>query len=164
MTFREYSNDDGWVTIDYASTWGYGYDFMLDAAGVLLSDFGEDLQWFGKARLGGMPFTVITEDVMAAKGKLRDCPALSEECGAVSVAGFSNVMECPFRVTFYNQTNAVRLEIPLSQMPEDHPARKRFDEKEDGFEHTFDCYMDSVEIKAYCADTERRVRAELAEK
>lgn len=162
MTFKKYLNDDGWVAIDYAATWRYGYDFMLDAAGVLLADFGDDLQWFGKARIANAPFTVITEDVMAAKGKLRECGALSEECGTISIAGFSNVMECPFRVTFYNQTNAVRLEIPLSQMPEDAPARRRFEERPEGFEHTFDCYMDSVEIKAYCADTERRVRAKLA--
>lgn len=156
MTLKSFEEDGGWLTIDYAATWNYGYDFMLDAARVLLEDFGNDLQRFGKAEIAGEKTAAITDEVMECGGRLRKCDALADECGVISVAGISRVMECPLQITFYNQTNAVVLDIPIAQMPEDHPARQRFDRKVEGYEHTFDCYMDSIEIKAYCADTERR--------
>lgn len=156
MTLKAFKGDNGWITVDYAATWRYGYDFMLDAAQVLLADFGDDLQRFAKAEIAGSEFVNITDKIDSCGGKVRECPALGDECGVIAVAGISKVMQCPMQVIFYNQTNAIGLDIPVSQMPEDHPARKIFDERKPGFEHTFDCYMDSVEIKAYCADTERR--------
>ncbi|MDE7229894.1 MAG: hypothetical protein K2N56_05375 [Oscillospiraceae bacterium] len=153
MTLKGFNEDNGWISVDYAGTWRYGYDFMLDAAQVLLGDFGDDLQRFAKAEIAGGEFINITDKIGK---KVRDCEELSKECGVIAVAGISKVMQCPLQVIFYNQTNAVGLDVPVSQMPEDHPARKIFDERKPGYEHTFDCYMDSVEIKAYCADTERR--------
>lgn len=153
MTLKAFKEDGGWIAVEYAATWRYGYDFMLDAAQVLLKDFGDDLQRFAKAGIAGGEFINITDNI----GKnVRECPALRDECGVIAVAGISHVMECPMQIIFYNQTNAVGLDIPISQMPEDHPGRKFFDERKDQYEHTFDCYMNSVEIKAYCADTERR--------
>ena len=153
MTLKAFKEDNGWIAADYAATWRYGYDFMLDAAQVLLADFGDDLQRFAKAEISGSEFINITDKIGE---NVRDCEALNKECGVIAVAGISKVMQCPMQIIFYNQTNAVGLDIPILQMPEDHPARKIFDERKDGYEHTFDCYMDSVEIKAYCADTERR--------
>lgn len=156
MTFKKFSGENGWISIDYAATWKYGYDFMLDAAQAILSDFGEDLQRFAKAEIAGGTFVEIVDAVTMCGGKLLECRALADECGVIAVAGISRVMECPLQIIFYNQTNAVELDIPISQIPASHPARKIFDERGDQFEHVFDCYMDSVEIKAYCADTERR--------
>ncbi len=159
MKFKAFKEDGGWISVDYAATWRYGYDFMLDAAQVILSDFGGDLQRFARADIAGGKFVEIIDEVNACGGKLRECKALEDECGVIAIAGISGVMECPMQIIFYNQTNVVGLDIPLSQIPESHPARKIFDERRDQkeqFEHTFDCYMDSIEIKAYCADTERR--------
>lgn len=164
MTLKEFNEENGWVSVDYAATWKYGYDFMLDAAQVILADFGDDLQRFAKAEIAGSELSDILEEVGACGGKLRECEALSKECGVIAVAGYSSVMECPIQIIFYNQTNAVGVDIPISQMPESHPARKIFDERKDGYEHTFDCYMNSIEIKAYCSDTRRRTLAELNEK
>ncbi len=156
MTFKAYKEDGGWISIDYTATWRYGYDFMLDAAQVILSDFGGDLQRFAKAEIAGGKFVEIMDEVNACGGDLRRCKALEDECGVIAVAGISSVMECPMQIIFYNQTNAVGLDIPLSQIPESHPAREIFDEHGDQNKHVFDCYMNSIEIKAYCADTERR--------
>ena len=154
MTLKAFNEENGWISVDYAATWRYGYDFMLDAAQVLIEDFGDDLQRLAKAEISGGEFVNIT-DKFGGKN-IRGCEALRKECGVIAVAGISKVMQCPMQIIFYNQTNAVGLDIPISQIPEDHPARKIFDERKDQYEHTFDCYMDSVEIKAYCADTERR--------
>lgn len=164
MTFKKFSGENGWISIDYAATWKYGYDFMLDAAQAILKDFGDDLQRFATAEIAGGELVNITDKVgeSGKLGRLRECRALADEFGVIAVAGISGVMECPLQITFYNQTNAVGLDIPISQIPASHPARKIFDERGDQFEHVFDCYMDSIEIKAYCADTERRVKAELS--
>ena len=164
MTFKGFKEENGWLTIDYAATWRYGYDFMLDAAQNILADFGSDLQRVAKAELAGVPFIEIMDDVISCGGRLRECKALSEECGVLAAAGISGVMECPMQIVFYNQTNAVRLDIPIAQIPEGTHARKIFDERKDGYERVFDCFMDSIEIKAYCADTERRTIAKMMAK
>lgn len=164
MTLKTFKEDNGWIAVNYAATWDYGFDFMLDAAQVILADFGDDLQRFAKAEIADSEFTNITDEVMECGGKLCECKALKDECGVIAVAGISRVMECPMQIVFYNQTNAVALDIPIAQIPESHPARKRFDERVEDFEHTFDCYMNSIEIKAYCADTERRTIERLGKK
>ena len=161
MTLKGYNEENGWISIDYAATWRYGYDFMLDAAQSLLPDFGDDLQRVAKAETAGEPFVEIIDELKACGGKLRECKALSGECGVIAIAGISAVMECPMQIVFYNQTNYVRLDIPIAQIPEGTPARKIFDERGDGYQRTFDCFMDSIEIKAYCADTERRTIAKM---
>lgn len=148
MVFKNFSNDGNWVHVEYAATWKYGYDFMLDAAQTLLADFGNDLQRFAKFAMGVVKPTEIVDEVKACGGKLRECKALEEECGVIAVAGISGVMECPIQITFFNQTNAVRLDCPIKAIFEEHG------------EHVFDHYMDSVEIKAYCSDTERRTLAQ----
>lgn len=153
MVLKQFKTEGDWISVDYAATWRYGYDFMLDAAQVLLEDFGDNLQRFATAEIAGRELVNIADKI---GGKVRECSVLIDECGVIAVAGISRVMECPMQIIFYNQTNAVGLDIPLSQIPKEHPVRKNFDERKDGYEHTFDCYMDSVEIKAYCADTERR--------
>lgn len=147
MVFKSFDSEGDWVHVEYAATWRYGYDFMLDAAQVLLADFGGGLQRFAKYEISGAKPVEIVDEVKSRGGVLRECEALEDECGAIAVAGVSGVMECPIQITFYNQTNAVMLACPIKAIFEEHG------------EHVFDHYMDSVEIKAYCADTERRTLA-----
>lgn len=161
MTLKDFSEENGWIYADYAATWKYGFDFMLDVAQVLLEDFGDDLQRFATAEIAGRELVNITDKLGK---KVRCCKALANECGVIAVAGISRVMECPMQITLYNQTNAVGLDVPLAQLPEGHPARKIFDERKDGYERTFDVYMNSLEITAYCAGTERRVLENTAQK
>lgn len=151
MIFKGINEDDGWITVEYSATWGYGFDFMLDASQVILSDFGADLQYVATTEVAGGSFTDITEAVMDCGGKLRRCESLSE-CGVLAVAGISGIMECPIQVKFYNQTNTVVLDIPIGQIPGNNPIKNELSKNA----HIFDNYMNSVEIKAYCADTERR--------
>ncbi|MBD5112843.1 MAG: hypothetical protein HDT42_10010 [Ruminococcaceae bacterium] len=152
MIFKESIEDNGWITVRYAATWGYGFDFMLDAAQVVLADFGEDLQCVAISEIAGANTDDIMEEVMDCQGKLRKCESLGEECGVLVVAGVSGIMECPIQVNFYNQTNTVVLDIPVGQIPDNNPIKKELSENA----HLFDNYMNSIEIKAYCADTERR--------
>lgn len=147
MVFKEFDNEGDWVRVEYAATWKYGYDFMLDAAQVILADLGSGLQRFAKYEIVGANPVEIVGEVKACGGRLRECKALEEECGAIALAGISSIMECPIQIVFFNQTNVVRLDCPIKAIFEEHG------------EHVFDHYMDSVEIKAYCSDTERRTLA-----
>lgn len=149
MVFKKITTEGDWVSVDYAATWRYGYDFMLDAAKVMLPDLGSNLQRFARYEIiGGKPEEIV-EDVKKCEGDLQSCEALKEECGAIAVAGVSGIMECPVQISFFNQTNAVRLDCPIKGYFEEHG------------EHVFDNFMNSIEIKAYCADTERRTLARL---
>lgn len=156
MVFKDINDENGWLTVEYAATWKYGFDFMLDAAQVILMDFGSDLQRVATAEIAGGKFTDVTESVMDCGGRIRRCETITE-CGVLAVAGISGIMECPMQIKFYNQSNTVVLDIPVGQIPDSNPIKDELDDNE----HIFDTYMNSVEIKAYCADTERRVRAEL---
>lgn len=147
MLFREFNKEGDWVCVEYAATWRYGYDFMLDAAQVILDDFKDGVQRFAKYESMSEKPLEILEDVKKCD-RLRSCKALEEECGAIAIAGQSGIMECPVQLVFFNQTNVVRLDCPIKKIFDDHG------------EHVFDNYMNSVEIKAYCADTERRTIAQ----
>ncbi len=151
MLFKGLNNEDSWVVVAYAATWRYGYDFMLDAAQIMLDDLKDGLQRFAKFEILNEKPTEIVEEVKACGGRLRDCKALDDECAAIAVAGISSTMECPVQLMFFNQTNVVRLNCPVQKIFDDHG------------EHVFDNYVNSIEIKAYCADTERRTIARLEE-
>lgn len=148
MLFKEFDKEGAWVCVEYAATWKYGYDFMLDAAQAVLKDFKDNVQRFARyAHTNAKPLEIVEE--IKKCDDLRSCPELKEECGAIAVAGLSGIMECPIQLVFFNQTNVVRLDCPIKKIFDDHGER------------VFDNYMNSIEIKAYCADTERRTIARL---
>lgn len=145
MKFVGISTSDGWTEVDYKTTWGYGYDFILDAAQVIIdSDFGSSVQRISVAEVIGGMSTDILKDVISANMNLRDCKTASKERGAFAVAGISNIMNCPVQIMFFNQTDRVKLVCPVPKYFEENGER------------VFDNYMDSIEIKAYCLDTERK--------
>lgn len=141
----------GWMMAEYSATWTYGYDFMLDAAQVIIdTDLQDQLQRVATAELAGAKVIERIDEVKACGNILRDCEAVSRECGVLTVSGISGIMECPVQFVFFNQTNLVRLFCPFKQYFEEHG------------EHVFDNYMNSIEIKAYCRDTERRTVEKLS--
>lgn len=146
MLFKGISESGGWLVADYATTWGYGYDFMLEAAQVLIdTDFGERLERVAVSMISGARDEELIDKVKRAGSILRECPETAEEHGTLTVAGISKIMESPVQVVFFNQTNIVRLFCPDKRLFDEHGER------------VFDNYMNSVEIKAHCALTERRV-------
>lgn len=150
MIFKGLHEDNGWTIVEYSTTWHYGYDFMLDAAqSIIDTDFQNDLQRVATADAAGGNNVEQLEAVKSCGNDLRKCKAMQKESGSLMIAGTSQIMECPVQFVFYNQTNLVRLFSP---------AWLYF--QQNG-EHVFDNYMNSIEIKAYCADTERRVLSQL---
>lgn len=145
MIFIRMQESNGWMMIDYSATWRYGYDFMLDAAQVIIdTDFKENLQRVAAASTPGAKETEMLDEVRACGRILRDCKSLLKEQSNLIISGLSRIMESPVQFVFYNQTNIVRLFCP---------DRQYFEKRG---EHVFDNYINSVEIRAYCKDTERR--------
>lgn len=150
MIFNEIREDKGWTIVDYNSTWKYGYDFMLDAAQAIIdTDFQDDLQ---RVAVSSAAQRECLDEVRRADNDLRKCPITNQECGTLIISGFSRIMECPVQFMFFNQTNLVRL---------CSPSRKYFD---DNGNDVFNNYLNSVEIRAYCKDTERKTIERLSDK
>ena len=144
MIFAGKKEENGWALIEYTSTWNYGYDFMLDAAQVIIdTDFKEDLQRIAIGRIAGSGQTECLEEVKSSNFILRDCNATKTESGVLIIAGQSKWMKCPFQLMFFNQTRIVRLYSPALAYFQEHG------------EHVFDNYLNSAEIQAYCRATER---------
>lgn len=150
MIFRGIKENNGWMTAEYSATWRYGYDFMLDAAQIIIdTDFMDKLQRVATAETAGACDAERIDEVRRCGNVLRDCQSVCQECGVLTVSGVSGIMECPVQFVFYNQTDVVRLFCPFKQYFEDHGER------------VFDNYMNSIEIKAYCRDTERRTAGKI---
>ncbi len=148
MIFKGLTENNGWMVVEYCATWRYGYDFMLDAAQVIIdTDFKTKLQRVAVAETAGARDIEVMNEVAFCRNILRNCSHVNREYGVLTISGISSIMECPIQFVFYNQTNLVRVFCPLRQYFEQNGA------------HVYDNYMNSIEIKAYCKDTERRILA-----
>lgn len=146
MLLKKIKKEKNWIFADYQATWGYGWDFMLDAAQTIIdSDWKNELERVAIGKIGTED-QECTEDVHRAGNELRRCGKLSEEQGILVIAGISHIMECPVQLMFYNQTNVIRLCIPS--------LYKDIFKKS---ENAFTTYLCSMEIKAYCTAAERKV-------
>lgn len=148
MLLKGIREENGWMFADYQATWRYGYDFMLDVGQVVIDkDFKENLQRVAIAELAEAGQEECMDAVRAAGNELRKADKVARENGVLIVSGLSSIMECPVQIMLYNQTSVIRLCTPL---------KKVFEE---GGDNAFTTYLSSIEIKAYCTDTERRCKA-----
>ncbi len=144
MTYQGMKEINDWIMVEYHSTWSYGYDFMLDAAQVIIdTDFKDNTQRFAVAEIAGADDQERITELKAENYIIRDCETSKKEHGVLTISGVSDIMETPVQMVFFNQTNIVRLFCPFKKYFEIHG------------EHVFDKYMDSIEIKAYCIDAVR---------
>ena len=147
MTYQGMKEINDWIMVEYHSTWSYGYDFMLDAAQVIIdTDFKENTQRFAVAEIAGADDQERITELKAENYVIRDCETSKKEHGVLTISGVSDIMETPVQIIFFNQTNIVRLFCPFKKYFEIHG------------EHVFDKYMDSIEIKAYCIDSVRNAK------
>ncbi len=145
MQLKEIVQNAGCWTASYQTTWHYGYDFMLDAAQVLIdTDFRVSLE---RVAVGTMPNGTVTEcleQVKQAENQLRAAECCKSEQAILIVAGYSRIMECPVQLTFRNQTNELEICTSASEVVEGCGKE------------AFTNYLCSMEINAYVADTKRK--------
>ena len=125
--------------IYYKSTWDYDFPYALLFLQQLIDeDFHRQITY---AEAGDFDQTYDFQDELErVRGKLRNCRTLMREKTLLSIAGFSEAMDCDLRVTLFPGTNHVQIEI-----------MDRADMFTEHGEHIFDVYMDSFEILAYIA-------------
>ena len=100
---------------------------------------------FAVREVAGAPMQEITDEVEEAEYDLRDCETLQSEWGVLMITGVSPILKnIQIQVELYNQTGMLRIGTTSAEI---------FDESE----NALTTYICSMEIKAYCADTERRV-------
>jgi hypothetical protein len=139
MTYIGIRQENDVTTVFYKATWDYDYGYMLLFFQSLIDeDFGQQLTY---AVAGDQDDTYdFLEEIIRVKGGLQHCRTLLREKSYISVAGYSQAMDCDVRITLWTGTNHVQLEV--QQKPELFQAHGN---------HVFDVYMDSYEILAYIA-------------
>ena len=157
MILRKIREKQGWVQMEYATTWSYNYDFILDAVQEVIDlDLQENLRRVAVTHMENDDEVEYLKEVLEHNRVIRDCPSLVRENAVVIVAGVSRIMEQPIQLVFFNGTAEVCAYCPSWKFLDDNG------------DHVFDNYMNSIEIKGYCRNAERetleRVRAELQEK
>ncbi len=150
MLFQGIKNENGWVVLEYTATWNYGYEFMLDACQILFdTDLKNNLQKVCVTKAPGMQQYNCIDEFNRAQCDLRRCEVTNQENGMLAVAGYSAIMGCPLHICFYNNSNMVKVYSPSIQYFNMNG------------QHVLDNYMNSVEIKAYCASAERNAMSKI---
>lgn len=84
---------------------------------------------------------VLTDEVPAAAGKKEDILKLDER-GSMTIRGMSTIINVPIMITFYNQTNAVDVNVAK--------ATSEFSAADyEKFNISLCQYMDSIELAMY---------------
>lgn len=139
--------ENGWIYVEYRTTWEADYDFILDAAQIVINtDFRENLQLIAASKAEGIEYKNVMQELAGCKYQLRNCPETYERNGSILIAGESQLMMCPIQLVFYTDTSMVRLCSP----DVDYFKKNGMD--------VFDNYINSVEIKAHCLKTERELK------
>ena len=120
MTCLGTTVDYGWVCVGYDIQYRYGYETMLHLLDRLIVDYSVKLDRIAKAKLAGMPHTVVWRDWLFNKAPaLSDMDALKEECGQVAVGGVSKKLsDIQLYVTMTNQTSVITIQVPQEKYSE----------------------------------------------
>lgn len=137
MQFCGLRTEENITRVYYKATWDYDFPFAVLFLQKLID---EDLhQQITYAEAGDFDHTSdFREELARVRGRLRSCRTLMKEKSLLSIAGFSEAMDCDLRVTLFPGTNHVQIEIM--------DKKEMFAEHGD---HVFDVYMDSFEILTY---------------
>ena len=72
LLFKGTKEIKGWTAVEYSATWRYGYDFMLDAAQVVIdTDFQDKLQRVAVSNIVGGKDREMLDEAAAHKNMLR---------------------------------------------------------------------------------------------
>lgn len=137
MTYLGIKTAEDITSIYYKATWDYDFGYMLLFFQQLINeDLKDDLTY---AVTGNYDQTTdFLEELLRTGKQLRRCTTLRMEKNYISIAGFSTSMDCDVRLTLWNGTNHVQLEVlNKADLFEQHGV------------HIFDVYVDSFEILGY---------------
>lgn len=145
MIFRSLVNTIEGMQLKFSTTWEYGYDFILDAVtDIIKRDFSHRVMKAAVKNEEEKKFTDCLDELADAAFDARKAEVLSDRHDEVIIEGESRIMNCTLRFHFFCDRNYIDLTC----------REKGFIRKKG--KHSFDIYMDSLEINAYCRDARRR--------
>lgn len=145
MIFRSLLNTIGGMQLNFSTTWEYSYDFILDAVqDIIKTDFSGTISRIAVKNEGDKEFVECLTELKDADMDVRDSAILSYRHDELVLEGESRIMRCTLEFHFFCDTNVVEL-----------TCREKGYIRKKG-KHSFDIYMDSLEINAYCRDARRR--------
>ena len=108
---RTFDRRGAWLSWDFETNGGVGYDTMLKAAQWLMDfDFaGGICGTFTVSEMAASEEEEHAEDVKAASYKLADCDFLRREWGSVNIGGYSRSLGANVKVCLFNQMNVLRI-------------------------------------------------------
>ncbi len=145
MIFRSLLNTIEGMQLKFSTTWEYRYDFILDAVQeIIKTDYSDSISRIAVKNDGDKEFVECLKELKSADMNVRNSETLSDRHNELVIEGESRIMRCTLEFHFFCDTNVVEL-----------TCREKGYIRKKG-KHSFDIYMDSLEINAYCRDARRR--------
>lgn len=131
MILKDNKIRNGFTSIQYTTTWNYGYDFMLHYIQRLVSnDFDKNIDKMAYEDTPKGPSIDCLESLKINNYDISKCKPLMRECSSICVAGYSKIVKKDLQFWLTNQTNVIILDVrgELNDI------------------HELDKYMNSIEI------------------
>ena len=141
MILKKVEKQGLFTSLYYELTWPIGWDQILSFFDVIIkTDFSSNNNYnhttsISVGAIAGAEPADVTQDLIDHNYEIKKTDFAKEESGYLILAGKSNIMDIPMRFTLWNQ-----LDHCLVQLANDEKIEK-------AGEHTYDKYMDSIEIQ-----------------
>ena len=145
----QYEGQD-WAELSYSATWNYDYELMLLLAQEIINeDFKDNLDKVSYSSDPNKAEAEITEEIKKCDNILEKSEVLKEKPATISISGISNILKTEIQFSFYSQTRLVKAFI----------KGKNNEIKKDN--HYLEDYLNSIEIRAHCKRTEKKILRDL---
>ena len=143
---REY--ESGTLPLYYDTVYPLSWSKALDFQQSFFDDIADEVKEMGVMPLAGGPFISVTS---LANSDLRTTPEFAQEAGCIVLGGKSKVLESMLRITVFNQSRAILVDVFSGQ----EIIQKILQNN-----HLLDNYMSSLEIHMVARDAKRAALAE----
>lgn len=141
-------NESGTLTLYYDTVYPLSWSRVLDFQQSFFDDIADEVKEMGVMQLAGGPFISVTS---LTNSDLRATPEFAQEAGCIVLGGKSKVLESMLRITIFNQSRAVLVDVFSGQ----EIIQKILQNN-----HLLDDYMSSLEIHMVARDARRAALAE----
>ena len=141
-------NESGTLTLYYDTVYPLSWSRVLDFQQSFFDVIADEVKDMGVMQLAGGPFISITS---LTNSDLRTIPEFAEEAGCIVLGGKSKVLESMLRITVFNQSRAILVDVFSGQEIIQQILQNN---------HLLDNYMSSLEIHMVARDARRAALAE----
>ena len=141
MILKKIEKQDPFTSLYYELTWPIGWDQILSFFDAIIkTDFSNNNDFITSISVGAIARAEpvdVTQDLINHNYEIKKTDFAKEESGFLILTGESSIMEIPMRFTLWNQRDHCLVQL------------RNDDKIEKTGEHTYDKYMDSIEIQGH---------------